>query len=160
MAFDQNNHLLVTAGGFDLPAASSLSSFSIQPGGTLQVISPFVANGRQFECWIAVTMGANFASGGQYAYTTNTGDNTISSYLVRPDGSLILVNSVAATVPFIPIIGGIGVVDNGISSNNKYMYAADFIGSVNAWAIQADGGLVSIQRVEGLPVGLAGMAVR
>lgn len=157
MIFDENNHLLVTSGGFDLPKLSFLSTFNAQPGGTLQVISPFVGNERQFACWVGVTRGAAFPSGGQYAYVTNTGDSTVSSYLIRPDGSATLVNSVAGTGAAFPLLG---IVDNGVSSDNKYMYASSFTGNVNAWAIQDDGGLVPIQQVNGLPLGTAGMAVR
>ena len=156
MIFDQFNHLFVTAGGFDIPNVSDMSSFSINPGGTLQVVSPNVLNHRQFECWIAITSDAG-NNGGHYGYTDNTGDSTISSYFIRPDGSMELVNSVAATVPGFPLPG---IVDNGMSPDSKFYYAASFLGSVSVFSIQQDGGLVNIQNVQGLPIGMAGMAVK
>jgi len=156
MIFDQFNHLFVTAGGFDIPNVSDMSSFTINPGGTLQVVSPNVLNHRQFECWIAITSDAG-NNGGHYGYTDNTGDSTISSYFIRPDGSMNLINSVAATVPGSPLPG---IVDNGMSPDSKFFYAASFLGSVNVFAIQSDGGLVTVQNVQGLPIGMAGMAVR
>ncbi|HWZ42658.1 MAG TPA: beta-propeller fold lactonase family protein [Candidatus Saccharimonadales bacterium] len=156
MIFDQFNHLFVTAGGFDVPNVSDMSSFTVNPGGTLQVVSPNVLNHRQFECWIAITSDAG-NNGGHYGYTDNTGDSTISSYFVKPDGSITLINSVAATVPGSPLAG---IVDNGMSPDSKFFYAASFLGSVNVFAIQPDGGLVTVQNVQGLPVGMAGMAVR
>ncbi len=156
MIFDQFNHLFVTAGGFDVPNVSDMSSFTINAGGTLQVVSPNVLNHRQFECWIAITSDAGF-NGGHFGFTDNTGDSTISSYFIKPDGSMTLVNSVAATAAAFPLPG---IVDNGMSPDSKYYYAASFTGNINAWAIQPDGGLVSVQQVNGLPIGMAGMAVR
>lgn len=156
MIFDEFNHLFVTAGGFDIPNVSDMSSFTIQPGGTLQVVSPNVLNHRQFECWVVITSDAG-SNGGHFGYTDNTGDSTVSSYFIKPDGSMTLVNSVAATAAAFPLPG---IVDNGMSPDSKYLYAASFTGNVNVWTIQPDGGLVPLQQVNGLPIGMAGMAVR
>jgi 6-phosphogluconolactonase (cycloisomerase 2 family) len=157
MAFDVNNHLFVTAGGFNVPNVSDMSSFSVGPGGVLQAISPNVLNGRQFECWVAITTTPN-SNGNFYAYTDNTGDNTISSYLIKPDGTLTLQNSVVASEPILLNVGA-GLVDNAISPDNKYLYTTNFGGHVSAWTIQSDGGLVLLQQ-QSIPVGSGGMALR
>lgn len=155
---DQFGHLLVTAGAFDVPGLSTMSSFTENDGGTLTPISKAVKDFQQFECWVVTTSGPGF-NAPEYAYIDNTGNSTISSYKVGPDGTLTLANQVAGTAASYPLIG---IVDNGISPDSKFYYATTQLplGALDVYAIQSDGGLVPIQRVTGLPLGLFGNAVK
>jgi 6-phosphogluconolactonase len=158
MIEDQFGHLLVTAGAFDIPGLSTMSSFSENPGGTLTPISEAVKDFQQFECWVVTTTGNGFTAP-EFAYIDNTGNSTISSYRVGADGTLTLANPVAATAASFPLIG---IVDNGITADGKFLYATTELplGAMNVYAVQPDGGLVSIQQINGLPLGLSGNAVK
>jgi 6-phosphogluconolactonase (cycloisomerase 2 family) len=159
MFFDAANHLLVSEGALDLPLSSTMSSYDLQ-GTRLQTISGAVKDFRQFSCWIAVT--TTGFNGGQFVYVSNNGDSTISSFFLKPDGSLSLVQPVAATTGSAPLLGA---EDETISSDGAFLYVTSFGtpltgGFVNAYAIQADGTLARIQQVSGLPIGVAGSAGR
>ena len=158
MVEDQFGHLLVTAGGFDLPTQSTMSSFIENDGGTLTPVSELVPDNQQFECWVVTTSGNRF-NAPEYAYIDNTGSSTISSYRVGEDGTLTLVNSVAATTVSFPLPG---IVDNGITADSKFLYATTQLplGALDVFAVQSDGSLRAIQRVSGLPLGLFGNAVK
>lgn len=158
MVEDQFGHLLVTAGAFDIPGLSTMSSFSENAGGTLTPVSEAVKDFQQFECWVVTTSGTGF-NAPEYAFIDNTGNSTISSYVVNADGTLTLANPVAATAASFPLIG---IVDNGITADSKFYYATTQLplGAMNAYAIQPDGGLVQIQQINGLPLGLFGNAVK
>ena len=159
MLFDAANHLIVSEGNFDLPLSSTASTYNLD-GTTLHTISGAVKDFRQFSCWVAITKtGFN---GGQFVYISNNGDSTISSFFLGPDGSLTLVQQVAAVTGAFPAIGA---EDETISSDGAFLYVTSFGtpltgGFVNAYAIQPDGALVSIQQISGLPIGVAGSAGR
>jgi len=156
MTFDQYDHLFSTSGGFDVPLLSSMSSFVVQPNGVLSPVSPTVGNKRQFECWILVTSDAGY-NGGHFGYTDNTGDSTVSSYFIQPDGSMTLLKSVAARAASWPLIG---IEDNAMTADSKFYYAVSLTGHINSWKIEQNGDLTDLQQVNGLPISIAGLAVR
>jgi 6-phosphogluconolactonase (cycloisomerase 2 family) len=51
-----------------------------------------IPDGQTAACWVAV------GPGGRIAYVENAGSGTVSTYAVRPNGTLTLVNGTAATV--------------------------------------------------------------
>ncbi|HWZ42656.1 MAG TPA: beta-propeller fold lactonase family protein [Candidatus Saccharimonadales bacterium] len=168
MIFDQFDDLLVTEGTQGGPIAS-MSSYDVKNSGELRTISGAVQTPHPFTCWIALT-NANAFEGGQFGFTANFGDSTISSYFVRPNGSLVLKQAVAATTRSTP---NAGAIDESVSSDGAFLYVTDlgftsdgtnhFIplpGSVNVYAISADGALIPIQQVSGLPHNVMGSAAR
>lgn len=168
MIFDQFDHLLVTEGTNGAPIAS-MSSYNVAGNGTLTTISGAVETPHPFTCWIALTNPESFERG-QFGYTANFGDSTISSYFVPSDGSLILKQAVAATTKSAPDFGSI---DESVSSDGAFLYVTDlgfvkegtdpFVpvpGSISVFKILEDGSLVRIQQVTGLPHNVMGSAAR
>jgi 6-phosphogluconolactonase (cycloisomerase 2 family) len=165
MIFTQFDDLLVTEGTQGGPIAS-MSSYDVKDD-KLRTISGAIQTPHPFTCWIALTRRNTF-EGGQFGYTANFGDSTISSYLVRPNGSLVLRQAVAATTKSTP---NAGAIDESVSSDGAFLYVTDlgftsdgtnhFIprpGSVNVYAIAQDGSLMPIQQVTGLPHNVMGSA--
>jgi hypothetical protein len=68
---------------------AAMSSYTVF-GGLLNVVSGSVPDFQTAACWVVIT------NDGQFAYTTNTASGTVSSYNIGSDGTLTLLNSVAA----------------------------------------------------------------
>jgi len=92
------------------PLAAALSSYKIRPGGKPSVISAAVPDKQTAACWVAVTQD------GAYAYTVNTGSNSISSYTVSVGGQLTLLNAMA--------VGGNVPTDTDLSRGSAFLYCA------------------------------------
>jgi len=128
-----------------------LASYAIDEStGDLTPLSPTVRNGQSDTCWVVIT------DDNKLAFTSSFGDDGgISSYRVRPDGSLVLLDPQAATV-------GPGSSDVTLSDNSRYLYVKNTaLGTVSTFDIQKDGGLVQIDQdeddsVAGSSIGLAG----
>jgi len=124
----------------------AVSSYRIAADGSLVPISESEPGGQTVNeqtatCWIAITTNTRFA------YTTNNGANTISSYKVGPDGSLILIAAIAAETGFAP-------VDLAITPNNQYLYNVNTLaGTVSMFKIAQDNGsLIPLGEIAGLPL--------
>ena len=148
-AFDKRGALIVSeafGGATDQSAVSSYRVFE----GKFEVISSSIPDNQTAACWIAVT------KDGKYAYTTNTGSGSISSYRVSRDGRLALLDSRAGDTG-----NGSTPVDMAFSRNSRYLYVLG-AGSqaVSAFRVQSDGSLAAIDRVGGLPTGSVGVAAR
>ena len=130
------------------PLAATLSSYQIRQHGMPPVIiSAAVRDFQTAACWIAVT------DDGAYAYTVNTGSNTISSYTVSVGGTLTLLNSTAG--------GGNFPTDAALSKDSSFLYVRNGgDGSVEGFAVNVDGSLTTVAIAGGLPDGAAGLAAR
>ena len=128
--------------------ASALSSYDVGDDGSLAVISPSVfAPGQTAACWVVVT------NNGRFAYTTNTGSGTVSSYTIGNNGSLTLADAVAATTGGAPI-------DAALTRDNRYLYVLNSaLNTIDAFSVAANGALVSLPGagVSGLPAGTTGL---
>jgi 6-phosphogluconolactonase (cycloisomerase 2 family) len=99
-----------TAPGVPIPNGSSCTSYGGANNGNLNSQNGAVANNQTASCWVATT------TFGRFAYVTNTGSNTISSYYVSPWGSIYLVDgSVVST--------GMAPKDICVAANNYHVYA-------------------------------------
>jgi DNA-binding beta-propeller fold protein YncE len=129
--------------------ASAVSSFAISEDGNLEVISSSVPNGQGTSCWIALDPRS------RYAYIGNNATSNISSYRIGNDGSLTLLEAVAAEAN---LPNDLAVArDNGSS----FLYVLNSgNGTVGAFRITNDGSLTSLGAVGGLPVdaGAQGLA--
>lgn len=88
-AFGKRNQLFVSDAEGGAGGAGAMSSYAASVSGDLQTITAAAPDNQTAPCWVALT------ADGLYAYTTNTGSGTISSYTVGFDGTLGLLNSVA-----------------------------------------------------------------
>jgi 6-phosphogluconolactonase (cycloisomerase 2 family) len=99
-------------------------------------------------CWVVIT------GDGKYAYTTNTGSNSISSYRIATNGQLRLLASAAGETGSAPI-------DMALSWDSQYLYSLDSgSDAISGFRVHADGSLEKIDFVEGLPASSVGLAGR
>jgi 3-carboxymuconate cyclase len=106
-------------------------------------------NSQAAACWIAIS------NNGKYAYTTNAGSGSISSYNLAEDGSLTLLNATAGiTGP------GSSPVDMAFSNNGQTLYAlANGAHTISIFQMNADGSLTP-QGTVSVPVGAIGLIAR
>jgi 6-phosphogluconolactonase (cycloisomerase 2 family) len=142
-AFDKHGDLIVSDAVGGSPGASGLSSYDVSKSGVLTAITPFLGDTQTAACWVVTT------KDGRFAYTTNTGSNTISTYRID-DGSLSLRNPTGATT-------GAGPIDAALSSNSQYLYAL-VAGAINAYSVAKNGALTPISGAGGLAAGAVGLA--
>jgi 6-phosphogluconolactonase (cycloisomerase 2 family) len=128
---------------------AAASSYTVAEPGRLAPVSGSVADTRSEVCWAVITRD------GRYAYVTNFGDGTISSYGVGADGSLELLEPVAASTR----LGEKGIRDEALTSDGRFLYAIDADAQrVFGWTVGADGRLSPAAEVEGVPATVAGLA--
>jgi 6-phosphogluconolactonase (cycloisomerase 2 family) len=145
--FGHNDVALVSDAANGDSGASALSSYAIKRDGSLADVTAGVGDTQTGACWIAAT------NDGRFAYVSNTGSNTVSSYKVAHKGQLTLVNVSAAT--------GNVPVDSGLSRNGRFLFvrnAGD--GTISAFRTGANGSLTQVSSAGGLPDGAAGLAAR
>jgi 6-phosphogluconolactonase len=141
--------MIVTEAFGGAVGAAAASSYSLTNSGELAPVSGSIADTRSEVCWAAVT------NDGRFAYVTNFGDGTISSYAIGDDGSLELRSAVAGSTRE----GEKGVRDEAITRDGRYLYAIDADAQkVFGWSIGSDGELTSIGTFEGVPATVAGLA--
>jgi 6-phosphogluconolactonase len=148
--FDKRGHLIVSEAFGGAPGASAVSSYSLDAGGLLTTISGSVPDHEAAACWIAITRN------GRFAYTTNTGSNSISSYAIGRDGSLELLEQVAAgTGP------GSAPTDMALTASSRVLFTLlPGTGEVAAHRVAGDGGLTPVDEVGGVPASATGLAAR
>src|SRR5262245_5876200 len=147
--FTSGGTLVVTEAFGGAKGKAAASSYTISAPGRLSPVSASVADTRSEVCWAAVT------KDGRFAYVTNFGDCTISSYSIAADGTIELAEAVAGSTRF----GQSGVRDEAITNDGRYLYALDADAQrVHGWRIDADGRLSEIGAADGLPSTVAGLA--
>jgi 6-phosphogluconolactonase len=149
LTLTQRNQLLTTENFGAAPGQGSLATYAIDENtGVLTPLGPTVRNGQSDTCWVAIT------DDNRYAFTSSFGDDGgISSYRVNPDGTLVLLNSQAATV------GG-GSSDVALSGDSRYLYVKNSVqGSVTSFFIGNDGSLTELDDdLDGAGFGSIGLA--
>ncbi len=148
--FDKRGHLIVSEAFGGAPGASTLSSYSVNSAGVLSTISASIPDNQAAACWVAVT------KNGRFAYTTNTGDGSISSYAVGHDGSLGLLAQVAAAT-------GAGSTPTDLSQSGSGRVLLALLpgtGSVASYRVGGDGGLHPVDQAGGVPASAVGLAAR
>jgi 6-phosphogluconolactonase len=128
-------------------AAGSVSSYSFNSMDMLEVISGAVPDSQKASCWISLDRSDS------YAYVSNTGSGTISSYQISGGGDLTLLKAIAANTGGAPI-------DSSLSQDSKFMYALDSaMGRVLILRVSA-GNLSSVGTVSSLPTSIQGIAAQ
>ena len=147
--FTADGATIVTEAFGGTVGAAAASSYSITDPGKLAPVSGSVADTRSEVCWAAVT------NDGRFAYVTNFGDGTISSYTIASDGVLRLRDAVAGSTR----LGEKGIRDEAITRGGSYLYAIDADAQkLFGWTVQSNGTLVLIGAFEGVPATVAGLA--
>lgn len=150
--FNHRGQLLTTENGGALALQGGAASYTLQDDGTLIPISQNVRNGQTDTCWAVNT------DDGKYVYMTNFQSGDITSYSVNPDGSLVLLNPIAA------VLGGpeSGAEDLALSNNSQYLYARVLSdGTIHSFDVEPDGSLTPIQVIAGIPpLSAIGLAAR
>jgi 6-phosphogluconolactonase (cycloisomerase 2 family) len=91
---------------------------------------------------------------GRFAYTSNTGSGSVSSYAIGHDGSVTLLASVSGSTG-----SGSAPIDMALSRNSRYLYALG-AGShaITGFRVQSDGSLTPLaDGPTGLPAAAVGL---
>ncbi len=127
-----------------------VSSYSVSRMGMLHTISGSVADNQTAPCWVVLS------GDGRYAYTTNTGSGSVSSYAIGFDGTLQLLNPVAANVG-----ASSSPLDAAISNDKRYMYfLTPGTSNIQGFAVATDGSLSPVNTVSAIPASAAGLVAR
>ena len=128
-------------------AAGSVSSYGFNSMDNLMVISGAVSDGQQASCWISLNRSAT------YAYISNTGSGTLSTYQIDGTGALTLSNSVAANTGGAPI-------DTSLSRDSQFLYVVDSAGGRIVILKVNGANLTLIGSVSSLPTSIQGIAAQ
>lgn len=129
---------------------AAVSSYEVEEDGDVTIISPPVGDTQSAACWIAVLRN------GRFAYATNAGSGTISSYAVSEQGKLELKQVIAASTG-----DGSTPTDMALNRSNRFLYARDGgNGTVVAFRVGPDGTLTPLGTASGIPAGAQGIAAR
>jgi 6-phosphogluconolactonase (cycloisomerase 2 family) len=132
--------------------AGAVSSYDLEPDGNLQVIDGSVPNTETAPCWLVVT------SGGRYAFTTNTPDDSLSAYAIDFEGRLELLDEDGRSGE-----PGAGTrpLDMDLSDDGRFLYTLN-IGddTISTFRVMPDGSLNHLGAIAGVPDGANGLAAR
>jgi 6-phosphogluconolactonase (cycloisomerase 2 family) len=149
-AFSRAGTLVVSEAFGGAPDASALSSYNVSAGGSLSVISPSVGTTETAACWVVITRN------GRFAYTSNTGSNSISGYGLSRAGELTLLDADGVTATT-----GSGPIDLALTRDSGVLYSLDDgSNAISAFRVQDDGSLTPAPGASGLPEGANGLAAR
>lgn len=140
--------LVVTEAFGGAPNGSAVSSYRVDAGGQLTLVTGSLATGQTAACWFSA------AKDGRDAFAANTGSANITSVKVEANGALTLRTdgSDAAT--------GLTPIDNAVSNNGQYLFQlAAGAHEVDAYRVGASGALTSIATVA-IPAGTVGLAAK
>jgi 6-phosphogluconolactonase len=149
-AFNNSDTLIVSEAFGGTPNASAASSYSAPDSGVLSVVSGSVPNSQTASCWVVIP------NNGKFAFVSNTGSGTISSYRIGEDGTLTLLESVAADTGM-----GSSPIDMTLSNNSRILFVhAAGSQSVVAFKVKPNGSLTMVDTAGGLPLGAQGIAAK
>jgi 6-phosphogluconolactonase (cycloisomerase 2 family) len=147
--FGFRNQLFVSEAFGGAAGASALSSYVLENDNALRVIRRSVGTEQTAACWVVLS------PDGRFAYVTNTGSDTISSFSVSFEGRLTLNDVIAANT-------GDGPIDLAISSDGRFLYVIyRTSGSIGAFRLMPNGRISPIHGgADGLPTSINGVVAR
>ena len=150
-AFDKRGHLLISEAVGGAVNGSSISSYNLLREGQLQPITPAAATNQTAACWVVVSRD------GKYAYTSNTGSNTLSGFAIQPDGSLrALDNGETAFTG-----ENSGPTDTIFSRNGQFLNVLNpKNGTIAAFKMQEGGALENAATIADVPTSATGLVAR
>jgi 6-phosphogluconolactonase len=122
---------------------SAISSYTVLADGTLAVVSQSVPTAGSANCWNAIN------ANGTHVYASNAGSSTIAGFTIGNGGKLApIAATIVGTNP-----GGSTNLDITISGDGKFLYSLNAeVGTIGVFAIAADGTLIEVTQIQGLPV--------
>ena len=90
-AFDARGRLFASEAFGGRPGESAVSSYALLAGGGVAPISPVVRTHQTAACWVVLT------KDGRFAYTTNTGSDSVTGYRIAKDGAIALLDEDGVT---------------------------------------------------------------
>jgi 6-phosphogluconolactonase len=151
-AVGRRDRLFVSEAFGGAAGQSAVSSYDVDDDGTIHVISPSVATTETAACWVVVT------NDGRFAYTSNTGSGSITGYAIGPSGDLTRLDADGRT----GITGdGSAPADMALSRGGHFLYVENGgTHTIAAFLVTANGRLLSLSSVSGLPASAVGLAAR
>jgi len=126
------------AGGMN---ASTISSFTVQDGGTLTPVTATLPTMGAATCWSVIT------PDGQFVYTSNAGTATISGFSIGSSGALTALDG--TVVGMNP--SGAANLDIAVTADSRFLYTLNSgAGTVGAFAIQDNGSLMPLAAAGGI----------
>ena len=151
VGFAPNGTAIVSETGSSTPESSAISSYKVNPDGSLTAISISVPTLGNANCWNAVT------PDGRFVYASNAGSSTIAGFTIGGGGTLTAIpGTILGVNP-----SGSANLDITISADGKFLYSLNAAtGAVGMFAIQPNGTLTNLGTTGGLPAsaGLNGIA--
>ena len=150
-AFDGHGRLFVADAFGGVPNASAMSSYALVSGGGVTAIDPVEKTLQTAACWVALSPDQRFA------YTTNTGSNSITGYRIAKDGGLSRLDTDGVTATT-----GAGPTDMAVGGDGRHLFALNAAdGTISGFRLRKDGGLDPAGTLTGLPAGaVTGLAAR
>ncbi len=138
-----NRFVVTEAFGGELGKAAA-SSYTLTGGSGLQLISGSVGDTQAEVCWAVIT------NDGRYAYITNFRTGNLSSYRVAENGSITLLEAIAATTTAPGPDPLFGPRDEDLTRDGRYLYVLDIgltdpnVRGVHSFRVGTDGKLASL----------------
>ena len=150
-AFDARGRLFASEAFGGRPGESAVSSYALLAGGGVAPISPVVRTHQTAACWVVLT------KDGRFAYTTNTGSDSVTGYRIAKDGAIALLDEDGVTSTT-----GDAPTDMVLDRTGRVLYVLNGAeGSISAFTVGPQGGLAAIGTASGLPAGaVTGLAAR
>jgi 6-phosphogluconolactonase len=147
-AFRGDDQIVVSEAFDAAPGAGAASSYDLFGGG-LSLISGSVPSTETSSCWMVI------ARDGRFAYTSNTGSDSITGYAINPAGDLTVLDFDGVTA-----LTGDAPADMAFTYRTRFLYVLNGgDGTISAFERSVDGRLTPIQSpLGGLPAGAAGLA--
>jgi 6-phosphogluconolactonase len=153
VAFAPNGAAIVSeTGPAGVANGSAISSYKVNPNGTVTAITHSLATFAAGNCWDAIT------PDGRWVYVSNSGSDNISGFNILKDGTLTpIAGTVLGNNP-----SGSHNVDIAVSADGRFVYTINSqSGNIGVFAInQNDGTLTNLGQAGDLPksVGFNGIA--
>jgi 6-phosphogluconolactonase len=145
--FGRDEIMVVSNAAGGAAGAGSATSYRIGANGRLHDVNGAVPNSQGAPCWVATT------AFGRFAFVTNTGSNSVSSYYIAPGGYLFLVDKAAAATGMMP-------TDIVVAKNNYNVFAlTSHSGTIDEYHRKFFGGLDKIGSATGVPASATGLAI-
>jgi 6-phosphogluconolactonase (cycloisomerase 2 family) len=123
--FDHAGRMVLSFAG-----TSSLETFTVNANNTIAPVRSPVSDIQAALCWVTPARG--------YEYTSNTGSGSVSQFRVGGDGTVVLVNAIAASK--------IPAATDSATAGGRFLYVqSGTSGAVHAFSIGAGGSLTRIQ---------------
>jgi 6-phosphogluconolactonase (cycloisomerase 2 family) len=149
-AFADRATLIVSEAFGGMPNQSAVSSYRADASANLNVVSGSVPDTQTAACWIAI------GNDGRHVFTTNTMSGTVSSYDLRRDGVLSLLNPIAANLGATS-----SPIDMALEKDGRHLYVhAAGSRAIVLFRLERDGQLVPVSTAGRLPLGAQGIAAR